>query len=177
MNISCGGCAACCKEVIAVVTDADIRRICKHTGLEPLKFIKLYSPSQLELPPHQDGWIKMKEGRRMFGLKQPKGKCIFLGKRNRCTIYEARPMICRTFPFVLYFNSKGEVISIDSHKNANDGGAGCEAVLKLNHPEKKLEQDTKQESKEDLAFWKKIKLWNTGQRKRTQEELLLFLKT
>lgn len=25
--------------------------------------------------------------------------CIFLGEDNRCTIYEARPLQCRTYPY------------------------------------------------------------------------------
>ncbi len=32
-------------------------------------------------------------------LKGEGGKCIFLNEENSCTIYPARPKVCRTFPF------------------------------------------------------------------------------
>jgi len=36
--------------------------------------------------------------------KKPDGNCIFLDKRNRCTIYNERPLECKLFPFLLDFS-------------------------------------------------------------------------
>jgi len=38
--------------------------------------------------------------------KDPSGKCVFL-QENGCTIYEARPLICRFYPFELSGDKKG----------------------------------------------------------------------
>ncbi|MEE2903345.1 MAG: YkgJ family cysteine cluster protein [Myxococcota bacterium] len=34
-------------------------------------------------------------------LKQNEGRCVFLTPANRCSIYSARPMVCRAFPIQL----------------------------------------------------------------------------
>jgi Fe-S-cluster containining protein len=38
--------------------------------------------------------------------KNPEGKCVFL-QANQCTIYEARPLICRFYPFQLSMDFDG----------------------------------------------------------------------
>ena len=43
-----------------------------------------------------------------YEMKKTKdGKCIFL-KNNRCTIYAARPLICRFYPFELKITHSGK---------------------------------------------------------------------
>jgi len=38
-----------------------------------------------------------------YEMKKIEGDCVFL-KNNKCTIYEARPLICRFYPFELKFD-------------------------------------------------------------------------
>jgi Fe-S-cluster containining protein len=40
-------------------------------------------------------------------LKHQRGGCVFLGADQRCTVYEARPLGCRVFPFDSKFTRKG----------------------------------------------------------------------
>jgi Fe-S-cluster containining protein len=39
----------------------------------------------------------------VYEMKKLKGKCFFL-KNNKCTIYNARPLICHFYPFELKFD-------------------------------------------------------------------------
>jgi Fe-S-cluster containining protein len=80
------------------LTITDVARVAEHTGLEPEEFCSLNAvnkeeyeddPSTYFQPLVFDGkWLGMNGS----------GKCRFLGERG-CTIFEARPRICRIYPF------------------------------------------------------------------------------
>lgn len=107
------GCMDCCTEPFLdedsgfFLTFSDIIRISRHTGLAPEDFcsINMIDEARLKENPedyseelHYDGhWIGMKGDK----------KCMFLGKEG-CTIFEARPMICRIHPF--WFEKEGDSI-------------------------------------------------------------------
>ncbi|NLV25763.1 MAG: YkgJ family cysteine cluster protein [Methanomicrobiales archaeon] len=95
-GFSCTCCGACCTESEpgsnrVMVGPEEIRQIMDGTGLSFEEIAEPY-PERI----HDDGrdytfgWV----------IHQKENKCIFLSK-NRCTIYEFRPWICRTYPFVL----------------------------------------------------------------------------
>ena len=44
--------------------------------------------------------IKWHADKKLFLYKSGKEACMFLGKDNRCSIYERRPLVCRTFPIL-----------------------------------------------------------------------------
>jgi Fe-S-cluster containining protein len=48
----------------------------------------------------KEGLIQAFQGKsQLFVLEQISGRdCIFLGKDRRCTVYEKRPEVCRSFP-------------------------------------------------------------------------------
>lgn len=54
----------------------------------------------LEQPEEQvrDRWTRVVRGRRSLREK-PNGDCVFWDRQAGCTVYEARPMQCRTWPF------------------------------------------------------------------------------
>jgi Fe-S-cluster containining protein len=90
---SCHKCPAyCCTYEHIEVTDRDLERLAAHFGIEPgvaeRRFTKL---------------AKM-DGRRTRVLRHRKDEifgtaCRFLDPKTRqCTIYMARPTICRTYP-------------------------------------------------------------------------------
>lgn len=70
-----GGCARCCKYFTVYVTEEDIKKIEKYTGLERKVFTN-------------GNFIKFVDGH-----------CYFL-RGDKCIIYDARPEICRNYPFV-----------------------------------------------------------------------------
>ena len=82
----CTGCGECCRWTGSVLlTDGDISRLASQLEIPEQAFIENHTrlaPNriQLALLDHEDG------------------SCAFL-KDNRCTVYEARPEQCRSFPF------------------------------------------------------------------------------
>ena len=88
----CGGCAAnCCKQNghdFAVLLQGD----------EPRRFAPFMTTVVIE-----------HEGRRVTEhvLPYADGRCQFLGDDDRCTIYDDRPMSCRAFECVRFYNADG----------------------------------------------------------------------
>jgi Fe-S-cluster containining protein len=82
----CIGCGDCCRWSGSVLlTEGDLAKIATHLGLPEQEFIDRHTrlaPNriQLALLDHADGCCAFLEG-------------------DRCSIYEARPRQCRSFPF------------------------------------------------------------------------------
>lgn len=80
-KMDCLTCANCCKTTSPIFRDADIRRISKHLRIKEGKFISDY----LRMDEEQDYVLKS-------------SPCSFLGKDNKCAIYDVRPLACREYP-------------------------------------------------------------------------------
>ena len=85
----CAKCPAyCCSYEQINVNKRDIHRLGKHFDLDPETVVRRFT--------------KMKEGIRVLRHQKDKiygSVCIFLDiKTRRCTIYESRPEVCRTYP-------------------------------------------------------------------------------
>ena len=84
MSFSCTRCGDCCTGAPGYVwvEQEEIEELAKFLGLSPGKFGERYL---------------RKVGRRYSLLEKPGGDCIFFD--SGCTVYPARPVQCRTFPF------------------------------------------------------------------------------
>lgn len=92
---SCQCCGRCCSgaDNEVMVSPEEIEVLMQASGLPFFSIAEPY-PDWMEYPDGTKitfGWVL----RRGEG-----GDCIFL-KENRCTVYAARPHICRTYPFML----------------------------------------------------------------------------
>ncbi len=78
-------CGACCSQLGEVyVNGAEAHRLATHLRLTAPQFRKRY--------------LRRVHGR--YSLRdRDAGGCIFLGEDLRCTVYDARPNQCRTYPF------------------------------------------------------------------------------
>ncbi len=87
----CGNCPAyCCSYVHIQVTEADLKRLARHFEIEPDQARRRFTKQG-----HQ------KNERSLRHAKDPYygSACRFLDQETRgCTIYTARPSICRRFP-------------------------------------------------------------------------------
>ena len=92
----CRRCNACCTERepgsnLVLVSPKEVRVIMAGTGLSFDEIAEPYPDT-------------IREGDREYtfawALKREGGRCMFLGL-DTCSIYEVRPWICRTYPFML----------------------------------------------------------------------------
>lgn len=93
----CTGCAKCCRAAFGDNTvtlfPGEVRRLMAASGLDWLDVAG----------PEEEGDEDEYGNRQAFEWalrRKPDGDCIFL-EGGRCTVYEARPFICRTYPFYL----------------------------------------------------------------------------
>lgn len=98
IGFQCLQCGTCCTALekdsnLVMVTPDEIRDIASISGLSWGEIVEPYPE-----------WIRDAEGRiYTFGwcLRRRGRICSFL-QNNSCLIYQKRPWICRTFPFVLF---------------------------------------------------------------------------
>src|SRR5215469_2000651 len=88
-QIDCTACANCCKTSTTEVSDRDIDRLAHHFRITREQFLAEYT-------------MLDEEGALSLQFTAEKG-CIFL-EGNLCSVYEARPDICRRYPHLVRGN-------------------------------------------------------------------------
>ena len=83
-GFDCKACANCCRVTLVSVSAEEVHAIAQYLGMEDIEVVRLYTVPAEE--PERDRVLK----------NEPAG-CVFLDG-NLCTIYEARPKVCREFP-------------------------------------------------------------------------------
>jgi hypothetical protein len=87
LRFDCTQCGKCCGGAPGFVwmRAEDIEVLCKHLSLDEQEFERRYM---------------RRVGRRWSLVEFPGGECVFLDPiARKCTVYEARPLQCRTWPF------------------------------------------------------------------------------
>ncbi len=83
---TCTGCGDCCRWSGSVLlTDRDITQLAAHLGVSESEFIEHHT----RLAPNRIQLALLDKG---------DDRCAFL-ENDRCSIYQARPEQCRSFPF------------------------------------------------------------------------------
>lgn len=92
LRFRCTGCGDCCtgEPGTVWVGDEEVAALCRHLGLDEETFAARYLWT-----PHLEG----PEDRRRSLVEHDDGACVFLDEARRCTVYGARPVQCRTWPF------------------------------------------------------------------------------
>lgn len=85
-QIDCTQCANCCKVATVQLSERDVQRLAKHLRIPPVRFLAGYAAESAE-----EGMILRRDAK--FG-------CVFLSG-TECTVYDARPDICRRFPHLV----------------------------------------------------------------------------
>ena len=90
VTYDCSKCPAyCCTYPVIVVTIRDVLRLAKHFGISPEEAERKFTKSA-----HGHKRVLRRRTDAYFGRA-----CRFLDqKTRRCTIYSARPAVCRQFP-------------------------------------------------------------------------------
>lgn len=109
LKFRCTGCGNCCREPLLPITDLDLRRLIAHTGVKADRLVRWCSTKEIDLEDEPENFVRLPPGPRVMTLKHTRGGCMFLGADDRCTVYEARPLGCRVFPFDSQFSRDGKL--------------------------------------------------------------------
>lgn len=160
LKFRCSGCGNCCKEPLLPLTDADVLRISEHTGDSPVDFVRFVDRQAIDLD-EPEAFVTLRQGKRVMILRHQRGGCRYLGHDLRCTVYEARPLGCRIFPFDPAFDKAGglrrlRLIEAADCRYSLDGRNALTDVRTLHQ---RYEAATS-------AYQQKIADWNRIQRRR-----------
>lgn len=89
LRFSCTRCSDCCRKESGFVflSENDLSRLAHAFQMEYTAFIKTWCR-----------WVSFSRGTERLSLKEKSNfDCIFWN--NQCTVYHARPLQCRSFPF------------------------------------------------------------------------------
>lgn len=96
LRFGCNQCGECCRQVQVPLSQADLLRLMRRFGGQPLSQWLQLHPIEKSHP--EAVMIEGKPVLLTLRTRLPEGGCRMLDD-NRCTIYQDRPMVCRTFPF------------------------------------------------------------------------------
>ena len=97
----CANCGHCCTgKGGIVVSPKDLARLCAHLGMGAEAFEERFGE---------------RKGHKLVVRLGPDGACIFFSQEKRCGVHEAKPDICRAWP---YF--RGNLVDEESFVMAKD---------------------------------------------------------
>lgn len=108
LPFDCTGCGKCCKTKGEVyLSSSETEEAARYLDLSTGQFKQLYASHEEVIPEQKagqgnTGWTVLKQKELNVdedGTALSGGECIFLDENNMCSIYEARPLQCSTYPF------------------------------------------------------------------------------
>lgn len=173
LKAKCLGCGRCCTETVVPVTDTDVKRLMKFTKKTADEIVTFLGTEDVEWEDGDDSWITTNNGPKFLALIKKHGRCQFLDESNRCTVYEARPMTCRTFPLQIFINDDKTAIE----------NITLNRIVKKSYPFSEKPTKTREvafeqglaEDRDDASFRKKIKKWNDEKRKGGLQAFLKYV--
>ncbi len=87
LRFECSRCGRCCTgdPGTVLVDDSEVSQLAKLAGFSESRFRKDYTRTLGD--------------RRVVLRERENGSCVFYDSNQGCTVYEARPRQCRTYPF------------------------------------------------------------------------------
>jgi len=153
VQFKCHHCNHCCTEVVCLPTPWDVVRIVKQTGANPYEFLEFLAPDEIsEVAKSDPTWLDCNGNRFIMALRRDERGCHFLDKKTRfCSIYEARPILCRLYPFKLQETRDGKFKGFVLHSDVGcprhrDGEVPTKPLYELY-----LDDTTHQEDYDDLV--------------------------
>ncbi|HMA91099.1 MAG TPA: YkgJ family cysteine cluster protein [Polyangiaceae bacterium] len=109
LSFHCTGCGNCCRDPLLPITDCDLRRLMDYTGRSACELVRWVTAQQIDLDDEPEAFVLLRMGKRVMTLRHRNGGCMLLGPDQRCTVYTARPLGCRVFPFDTKFDRTGKL--------------------------------------------------------------------
>lgn len=172
----CAQCGTCCCDPVIELTDSDLRRLVKFTGLPLDSLVKMYAKSDFTVVDDTEDWINLSYGKRQLGLRKKKdGSCLFLSEKRQCSAYEARPMACRIFPIDVFLDEDSKATEFDLSDVVRDKFIKCKQYPGKSNSHKDFSLKAEQSGKETGSFCRKIKQWNKRPERGGKDAFLNFL--
>jgi Fe-S-cluster containining protein len=166
LSFRCTGCGNCCKEPLLPLTDSDLRSIVKRTGDRPRDIVRWVSRHEIDLDGEPEAFALLRPGRRVMVLAHTRRGCRYLGKDDRCTIYGARPLGCRVFPFDPTFKKDGQLKRLTLIPAAN-----CLYEMDGNNSIEQIQKQHEAFDRQTDRYHERVALWNADQLKRKRRGL------
>ena len=98
-------------------TPWDVIQIVRATGLDPCDFLEFLRPGDIDQVPKSDPtWLFCNGQRHLMALRRGRNGCFFRDKKTgSCRAYDARPLVCRLFPFCVHETRQGAFKSFTLH--------------------------------------------------------------
>lgn len=162
LKFRCTGCGNCCKDPLLPLTDRDVRRIARSTGHAPSEMIRWVDRQGIDMDDEPEAFVMLRQGRRVMTLKHEHGRCKYLGKDDRCTIYGRRPIGCRVFPFDPSFGKRDGALKRLTLIQATE----CQYALDGQNKVDDLRRLHTRYDSETASYHAKVAEWNRVQRRR-----------
>lgn len=143
----CGGESRCCRGRPGVVQlgQDDLARLARAEGLTEEQFIQAFCR-----------WVPEGNGWEFLSLRDLSNyDCVLWGK-DGCSVYEARPAQCRTYPFWPFIVEDKESWAEESK---DCPGIGCGGL----HPREEIEAELKEYGREERIRRRHKEWWEDGQ--------------
>ena len=172
LKFRCNGCGNCCRLRIPV-TDDDVRRLMEATRRPAHKVVQFFSKSEFGRTPGQLAYVKLGprlRDRKAMCVRETGDRCFFL-RKNRCIVYEQRPIVCREHPFDLTLDKndrKIEVVEMNlicECAHTLDGKMSKRELKKVHHLS--LAQDD--------SYFAKVRRWNRRRTHGNERDFLEYL--
>ncbi len=160
LGFRCTQCGNCCKDPLLPLTDADLRRIVEHTGDAPEDVVRWVDRFAIDMDDEPQAFVRLRQGRRVMVLRHQRGVCRYLGADDRCSIYDARPLGCRIFPFDPSFGRDGKLRRLRLIQ-ATD----CPHELDGKNPVRPLRSLHQRYQRATADYYEKVAEWNRRQRR------------
>jgi hypothetical protein len=139
LSFKCHHCNHCCTEVICLPSPWDVRRIMRMTGQDPFDFIEFLTPEEIDDVDLDDPtWLELDGKKYIMALKRDEVLgCQFLNRETKlCSIYEARPLLCRLYPFKVVEDDAGKYRGFTLHEDVgcpkhSDGAVSMKPLYDL----------------------------------------------
>jgi Fe-S-cluster containining protein len=109
LGFRCNGCGECCKRTRVALTHLDLERLARACGVSPGQLVDWLPAAAVDPTAEGDSLVELRGGESLMVLAHQQGACTLLARDNSCRAYEARPLDCRLFPWVLERGSRQNV--------------------------------------------------------------------
>jgi Fe-S-cluster containining protein len=166
----CTHCGHCCTDTVVPVTAVDVLRIVRATGLRADKIVSFYAPGAFTDGGRGQAFARLDVGPRVMALAQTGGRVCKFHLADRCTVYDDRPVVCRTFPFSVERDEGGRVSRL-----ATNGGVDCRYELDGAVDWREIQRACAREARQDRGWIQLVDAWNEGWSGGTRAEFLAFV--